>query len=256
MADVPEHVRVNRAAWNAASGEDVATAERNWPADVEPGWGIWHVPEAEVGALPDVAGMDVVELGCGTAYFSAWLARRGARPTGIDISENQLATARAMQARHGLEFPLLHASAEDVPLPDACADLVLSEYGASLWCEPGAWIAEAARLLRPGGHLVFLTNHLLVALTAPPSGPCGDRLVRGLRGLRVVTYPDEEGVEFHISHGEWIALLGRHGLTVTALHELYAPDGAEATGYEWMTVEWAGRWPVEELWTARLTAPA
>src|SRR5918994_1332435 len=162
MRDLPEHVRVNRDAWNAAAADDVALAERQWAAP-DPSWGIWSVAEADLGALPEVADMDAVELGCGTAYFSAWLARRGARPTGIDVSENQLATARAMQAKHGIEFPLLHASAEDVPLPDACADLVLSEYGASLWCEPGAWIAEAARLLRPGGHLVFLTNSLLVA---------------------------------------------------------------------------------------------
>jgi|SRR5215218_2338365 SAM-dependent methyltransferase len=250
MSDLPEHVRVNRDAWNVAAADDVALAKRQWAAP-EPSWGIWSVPEAEVGALPDVAGMDAVELGCGTAYFSAWLARRGARPTGIDVSENQLATARAMQAEHGVEFPLLQASAEDVPLPDDCAELVLSEYGASLWCEPEAWIGEAARLLRPGGHLVFLTNHLLVALTVPPTGPCGDRLLRDQRGLHALTFPEDDGIEFHISHGEWIALLGRHGFAVTGLHELYAPADAEATRYEWMTVEWARRWPVEEIWTAR-----
>jgi SAM-dependent methyltransferase len=211
---------------------------------------MFHVPEAEVGALPDVAGLDVVELGCGTAYVSAWLARRGARPTGVDVTEAQLATARALQSKHGLEFPLICASAEDVPLPADCADLVVSEYGASLWCEPEAWLSEAARLLRPGGRLVFLTNSLLVALTAPPKGPNGDRLVRGQREISPLRFEDELGVEFHLSHGEWIAALARHGFTVTALHELYAPAGAAPSGYDWMPVEWAQRWPVEELWTA------
>ena len=63
-------------------------------------------------ALPDVAGKDVVELGCGTAYLSAWLARKGARVTGVDVTPAQLETARAMQVKFGLEFPLLEASAE------------------------------------------------------------------------------------------------------------------------------------------------
>jgi GrpB-like predicted nucleotidyltransferase (UPF0157 family)/SAM-dependent methyltransferase len=246
---LPEHVRINEAAWTVEAANYVASAERNWASD-EIRWGIWDVPETGVGALPDVDGMDVVELGCGTAYVSAWLARRGARPVGVDVTEAQLATARRMQERHDLEFPLIHGSAESVPLADGYADLVISEYGASLWCEPAAWIGEAARLLRPGGQLVFLTNSLLVALTAPETGACGDRLVRAQRGLHALTWPDDEGVEFHLSHGDWIALLGRHGLTVTGLHELYAPEGAAPTRFDWVTVEWAQRWPVEEIWTA------
>ena len=95
--------------------------------------------------------MDTVELGCGTAYFSAWLASRGARPVGIDITPAQLETARRMQAEFGLDFPLIEASAEDVPLPDESFDLAISEYGASIWADPYRWIPEAARLLRPGG---------------------------------------------------------------------------------------------------------
>jgi SAM-dependent methyltransferase len=248
---LPEHVRTNKASWEIEAANYVEPAKRNWASD-EITWGMFHVAESEVRALPEVDGMDVVELGCGTAYFSAWLARRGARPTGVEITENQLATARAMQAEHALEFPLIQASAEDVPLPDACADLVLSEYGASLWCEPDAWVAEAARLLRPDGHLVFLTNSLLVALTAPPSGPNADRLVRGQREISPLRFEDDDGVEFHLAHGDWIALLARHGLAVTGLRELYAPASADTSPADWMTVEWAQRWPIEEVWTARL----
>jgi SAM-dependent methyltransferase len=249
----PEHVQQNKASWEKEAANFVESAKRDWATD-EIRWGIYRVREADVGSLPDVAGMDVVELGCGTAYFSAWLARRGARPTGVDVSENQLATARSLQAEHGLEFPLIQASAEDVPLPDGCADLVLSEYGASLWCEPDAWVAEAARLLRPGGRLIFLTNHLLVALASPSSGPIGDRLVRPLREIRTLQFDDDDAVEFHLPHGEWIATLARHGFAVEALHELYAPDDAEDDErWAWMTLDWARRWPVEELWVARLS---
>lgn len=248
---LPEHVRVNKASWEIEAANFVEPAKRNWATD-EISWGMFNVPESGVGALPDVEGADVVELGCGTAYFSAWLARRGARPTGVDITDNQLATARAMQAEHGLEFPLIQASAEDVPLPDDCADLVLSEYGASLWCEPEAWISEAARLLRPGGRLVFLTNSVLVALTSPASGPTGERLVRPQREISQLSFDDDDAVEFHLSHSDWFALLARHGFTVTGLHELYAPAGAGPPQLaDWMPVEWAQRWPVEEIWTAQ-----
>jgi SAM-dependent methyltransferase len=250
--DLSEHAKVNQAAWNVSAAEYAAAAQRNWGTD-EISWGIWNVPETEVGALPDVGGMDVVELGCGTAYVSAWLARRGARPIGIDLSENQLATARTLQAEHKLEFPLVHASAENVPLSAESADLVISEYGASLWCDPDLWLREASRLLRADGWLVFLTNSLMVTLCAPDVGPATDRLLRDQRGLRVVEYESEAGVEFHLAHSEWINTLARHGFAVSALHELYAPEGAQQTQYEWVTPDWAHRWPVEEIWVARRT---
>jgi len=247
--DLTDHARRNQALWNANAEGDHALADRNWAAE-EISWGIWNVPEAPLSSLPEVDGRDVVELGCGTGYVSAWLARRGARPIGVDLSENQLATAARKQAEYGLAFPLIHASAEDVPLPDDCADVVVSEYGASLWCDPDRWLAESARLLRPGGRLWFLTNSLLIALTTPDEGAAGDRLLRDQRGLREVTFPDEDGVEFHLAHGDWIATLGRHGFSVDALHELYAPEGAQQTKYEWVTPEWAQRWPHEEIWVA------
>jgi hypothetical protein len=97
---------------------------------------------------------------------------------------------------------------------------------------------------------VFLTKSLLVELTMPARGPCGDRLERAQRGLHTLTWPDEEGVEFHLPHGGWIALLRHHGLTVTGLHGLYAPEDAAPTRFDWVSVEWARRWPVEEIWTA------
>src|SRR5213079_3103838 len=86
----------NRAAWSTWAAEYVENAEHSWSQD-EITWGIWRAPETELRALPDVAGKDVVELGCGTAYISAWLARRGARVTGVDPTGAQLDTARTMQ---------------------------------------------------------------------------------------------------------------------------------------------------------------
>jgi len=147
---VSEYVDANRAYWTAQAPSYAESADRAWAAP-EPEWGVWRIPESDLHALPDVDGKDVVELGCGTAYFSAWLARLGAQPVGVDVTPAQLATARACQKRHDLTFPLVEASAEDVPLPDASFDLVLSEYGASIWVDPYRWIPDASRLLRPGG---------------------------------------------------------------------------------------------------------
>jgi len=250
LTELPEHAVRNREVWTKANAEYTdAKATEAW-AQEEITWGMFSVPEAEVGVLGDVAGLDVVELGCGTAYFSAWLARRGARVVGVDVTPAQLETARRMQAELGPEFELVEASAEAVPLADASFDLVLSEYGASIWCDPGAWIPEAARLLRPGGRLVFLRNSTLVILCSPDAGRVEERLARPQFGMWRFEW--EGGVEFHLAHGDWIALLRSSGFDVEGLVELQAPaEAADHPYYDFVGAEWARRWPAAEIWVAR-----
>ncbi|HEY2636112.1 MAG TPA: class I SAM-dependent methyltransferase [Solirubrobacteraceae bacterium] len=255
MTELPEHVARNRAAWDEWAQEYVADGRRNWETDA-PSWGIWGVPEADVGMLPaDLDGLEAIELGCGTGYVSAWLARRGARPVGIDNSEAQLATARGFQEEFGLEFPLHHGNAEAVPYPDASFDLAISEYGASIWCDPYAWIPEAARLLRPGGRLHFLVNSVLLALCLPDEedGAAGDRLVRPLFGLHRMEWSDDDSVEFHLPHGEMIALLRDTGFELEGLTEIRPPADA-TTRYPFVKLDWARQWPCEEVWRARKRA--
>jgi SAM-dependent methyltransferase len=253
MAETPEHVLRNRALWNELAGEYEPDGREKWAAE-EPTWGIWSIPESELGVLPaELDGRDSIELGCGTGYVSAWLARRGARPVGIDNSEGQLATARALQAEHGIEFPLLHGNAEQVPLPDASFDLAISEHGASIWCDPYAWIPEAARLLRPGGELVFLVNGVFAILCDPDEGedsPVDERLHRSLFGMHRMRWTGEDSVEFHLPHGKLIALLRASGFELEELIEVRPPDGS-TTRYPWAKLEWAQRWPCEEVWRAR-----
>jgi SAM-dependent methyltransferase len=244
----------NVASWTRANAEYTdARAAEAWAQD-ELDWGVFGVPDEQVGALGDVAGLDVVELGCGTAYFSARLAKRGARPVGVDPTPAQLATARRMMAETGLEFPVVEAPAEAVPLPDASFDVALSEYGASLWAVPERWLAEAYRLLRPGGRLAFLTNSVLVTLCLPDTGVAQERLQRPqFGGLGRTEWPGEEGVEYHPSHGDWIRLLRDAGFAVEALHELQAPPELHGTHeyYDFVEAEWARKWPAEDVWVAR-----
>jgi SAM-dependent methyltransferase len=250
LTDLPEHALRNRELWTRSNAEYTdESAERAW-AQAEITWGMFKVPESEVGVLGDVAGLDLLDLGCGVAYFSAWLARRGARVVGLDVTPAQLATARRMQAETGLEFELVEASAEDVPLEDASFDLVLSEYGASIWCDPAAWVPEAARLLRAGGRLVFLRNSTLVILCSPDEGRVEERLARPQFGMRRFEW--DGGFEFHLAHGDWIALLRGAGFDVERLVELQAPaEAADHPYYDFVGAEWARRWPAEEIWVAR-----
>lgn len=254
MGELPEHVVRNRRQWDRWAADYQEPGHRNWAAD-EPRWGVWGVPEAQVGMLPpDVAGLDVIELGCGTGYVSAWLARRGARPVGIDNSEAQLETAKRFQREFGLAFPLLHGNAEEVPLPDQSFDLAISEYGASIWCDPYRWIPEAARLLRRGGWLIFLVNATLLMLCAPDDAelPASDQLLRPYFGMHRFEWADDDSVEFHLPHGEVIELLRDSGFEVVELIEIRPPDGS-TTRYPHVTLEWAQKWPCEEVWKARRT---
>jgi SAM-dependent methyltransferase len=247
----PEYVQQNVANWTRANAEYTdASAARAWAKD-EITWGVFGTPESELNILGDVKGLDVVELGCGTAYFSAWLARRGANVIGVDPTPVQLETARRLQRETGLEFPLIEAIGEDVPLPDSSFDLVLSEYGASIWADPYAWIPEAARLLRPGGRLIFLCNSVVSMLCMTMEGQ-GEHLVRPQFGLHRVEWSDTGEIEFHLGHGDWINLLRANGFEIERLAELFAsPDAETHTYYKYVTAEWARKWPSEEIWVAR-----
>jgi ubiquinone/menaquinone biosynthesis C-methylase UbiE len=217
----PEYVAQNRASWTKANAEYTDRAAREaWAREVI-GWGQWHQPEREIGMLPDFVGKDVIELGCGTAYFGAWLKRGGARRVvGVDVTPAQLDTARRLDEELGLGLELIEANAEDVPLPDESFDLVLSEYGASIWCDPKLWVAEAARLLRPRGDW---------------------------------QEGDMSGSEFHAPLGEMFAILREHGFELLDYRELYAPE--DAVSHEYYaepSAEWARKWPAEEIWRLRL----
>ena len=251
---LPEHVQKNRNAWDEYAEQYVGPGKKNWTTS-DPSWGIFSVPETDLQLLPeDMTGMDAVELGCGTAYVSAWMARRGARPVGIDNSPKQLDTARALQREHGLEFPLHLGNAEATPFEDASFDFAISEYGAAIWCDPCIWIPEAARILKPGGRLVFLGNGLLLMLcTAPDSleeTPVSTRLERPLFGMHRFEWVDSEAIEFHLPHGKMIGLLRDSGFDVEELIEVEVPAGSTTT-YPYVTLEWARQWPCEEVWKVR-----
>lgn len=254
LESLPEHVRENRRHWDEHAAEWVAGGERCWRE--EPSWGIWSIPEADLGMFPEnLSGRAAIELGCGTAYVSAWMMRRGARCLGIDNSEGQLATARRLAAEHGLAIEFHHGNAEQVPRPDASFDFAISEYGASIWCDPYVWIPEAHRLLRPGGQLSFLSNAPWVGVcTSLDGSEVGDRMVRDYFGLHRLDWRHAEvdpgGIEFQLPISSWFRLFQATGFEVLDFREIQAPP--DATGVRFgLSAEWAHRFPSEIVWKLR-----
>lgn len=251
--ELPDSIARNIEHWTKSNAERLdAGAAQAWSRP-EPTWGIFGIGEAALGSpLGEVRGLDIVELGCGTAYFSAILAKKGARPVGVDPTPAQLASARRLQTETGISFPLVEAPGERVPLPDASFDLAVSGYGASLWADPHRWVPEAARLLRPGGRLVFLTNSVIAILCSPDEGDVIEELQRPQAGMFRFEWPNEIGVEYHLSHGDWIDLLHGSGFEVERLIDVYAmPESKRHGPYGYVSPEWARKWPAEEIWTAR-----
>jgi SAM-dependent methyltransferase len=246
-----DYIERNRLAWDRWALHYTGAARKAW-TESELRWGIWGVAESELGLLTHLPeGSDVVELGSGPASISAWLARAGLRPVAVDFSRVQLDIAARLQKELEPSFPLIHANAEEVPYEPESFDLAISEYGASLWCEPHRWLAETSRLLRPDGGLIFVTNSPLLMACTPEDGQrAGDVLLRDYFGSPVREYPDDGVVEFHLTHGNWIELLNAYGFVVERLVELRPPHGTQPR-FDFVSIEWARRWPSEEIWVAR-----
>jgi len=252
MSSASDSVAANVASWTKRNEEFTrGAAERSWRSD-EVRWGEFGNREADLNVLGDVAGLDIVELGCGTAYFAAKLARLGARVVGVDPTPAQLETARKLMREVGPEFPLVEAPGESVPLPDASFDIALSEHGACVWADPYLWVPEAARLLREGGRLVFLHATPLAYVCFPDEGAISTRLQRSYFGVHRVEWPGDDAVEFQLTHAGWVALLRDSGFTIERLIELQAPMDAQTHEYYAdITAEWARQWPALEIWVAR-----
>ena len=113
------------------------------------------------------------------------------------------------------------------------------------------WIPEAARLLRPGGELLFLRNSTLSMLCAPSTAG-----TRPLQTAAARAAPprlgDENTTEFHLGHGDLFQLLRESGFDVLDLVELYAPaDGEGRRVLPLGPPSGRKKWPWEEIWKAR-----
>ncbi|HET8862276.1 MAG TPA: class I SAM-dependent methyltransferase [Solirubrobacterales bacterium] len=245
-AGLSEHARRNRAAWNADADDYQAQHGQQLAGDGR-AWGTWGLPESELQVLGEVAGRDILELGCGAAQGSIDLARSGARPVGLDLSEGQLGHARRLVAQAGVKVPLVQASAEAVPLADASFDIVFCDHGAMNFADPYRTVPEVARLLRPGGLFAFCHLSPIADLCWPDDADrAGERLVRDYFGMHQIDAVDE--VVFQLPYGEWIRLFRANGFAILDLIEPRpAPDAVSSYRND-EDRAWARRWPAECIW--------
>ena len=244
-----QHERYNREHWDKTS-DSYQAYHGVEISRVPDAWGMWRIPESQLRLLPDIVGKDVLELGCGAGQWSVWLAQHGARVTGLDLSERQLSHARRSAAAASVDVTWVQGSAESLPFDNATFDLVLSDHGAMSWGDPDRTLPEVARVLRPGGILVFCATSPLFAIcwSDQIDGP-DERLRRDYFAL----YREAEGegaVTFNLPYGEWVRRFRAHGLSIDALVEPRPDEGATSTFFP-DAAEWARRWPAEVIWKVR-----
>jgi SAM-dependent methyltransferase len=241
-----DHERHNREFWDA-DADDYQAVHGDALAAEPRAWGVWRIPDAELGVLGDVRGLDVLEYGCGAAQWSIALVDDGARAVGLDQSHAQLRHARRRMRAAGVHVPLLCAAGERVPLASGTFDVVFCDHGAMSFCDPARSVPEVARLLRPGGRLAFAHCTPLLYLTYDEQRDRQTRRLRrpyfGMRRFRL----GEGTVDFQLPHGEWIRLFRAHGFVVDDLVEIRAPKRAATTWTDW-DPRFARRWPTEQIW--------
>jgi SAM-dependent methyltransferase len=250
---LPEHATANRESWNADCDTYQSDHGEQLSAPGSPGWGVWQIPESQLQVLGDVRGLDILEFGCGAAQWSIALAKAGARPVAVDLSERQLEHARRLMVAAGVDFPIIHANAESVPLPDESFDIVFCDYGAMTFGDPYATVPEVARLLRPVGLLAFCGATPLIEMCYPDEGDYpGDRLLTDYFGMW--SLPWEGYVEFMLPYGAWIRLFRAHGFVIEDLIEPRPTPDAVSSYRDESEREWYRRWPGEQIWKVRKEA--
>jgi len=172
-ADAAESARANRRWWDA-DADDYQAAHGAFLGDADFVWCPERVRESDVHLLGEVAGRRILEVGCGAAMCSRWLAAAGARPVAFDVSSGMLGHAQALAGSTGIDVPLVQADAQFLPFASASFDIAFTAFGAVPFVADSARLMrEVARVLRPGGRWVFAVTHPMRWMFLDDPGPDG-----------------------------------------------------------------------------------
>jgi SAM-dependent methyltransferase len=232
-----ESERASRAWWDA-DADDYLAEHGGDIGDVDFVWCPEGLREADAHLLGDVSGRRVLEVGCGSAPCSRWLAGQGAHPVGLDLSGAMLRHASSINAATGVDVPLVQAGAEHLPFSDGTFDLACSAFGAVPFvAEPERVMREVARVLRPGGRWVFAVNHPMRWMFSDDPGPDGLVVSQSYFDRSPYVEVDAAGtptyVEHHRTVGDRVRDLVAAGLVLDALVEPEWPQGRETVWGQW-----------------------
>jgi ubiquinone/menaquinone biosynthesis C-methylase UbiE len=236
-ADAASSARANRRWWDA-DADDYQVAHGAFLGDADFVWCPERLRESDVGLLGDVAGRRILEVGCGAAMCSRWLASRGARPVAFDLSGGMLRHARSLAASTGISVSLVQADAQFLPFASASFDTAFTAFGAVPFVADSARLMrEVARVLRPGGRWVFSVTHPTRWMF--PDDPGADGLVASMSYFDRTPYVEFDAlgeptyVEHHRTLGDRIRELVAAGFGLVDLIEPEWPAD--------LTEEW-GQW--------------
>jgi len=232
-----ESVAANRAWWDA-DADDYLSEHGAFLGDAEYIWCPEGLHEADAMLLGEVTGLAVLEIGCGSAPCARWLATRGARVVGMDLSAGMLRHAAAAAARTGIAPPLAQADAAALPFAGGSFDVACSAFGAVPFVSDSAAVMrEVARVLRPGGRWVFAVNHPMRWMFSDDPGPDGLNVVQSYFDRTPYVEVDRLGratyVEHHRTIGDRVREIVAAGLVLDDIVEPEWPDGHDREWGQW-----------------------
>ena len=236
-AGARESARANRVWWDA-NAEDYYAEHGATLGDADFLWCPEGLREADARLLGEVRGRDVLEVGCGAAQAGRWLVSQGARVAAFDVSFGQLTKARALDAATGLRVPVVQADAQLLPYRDGVFDLVVSAFGAIPFVSDAAGtMREIARVLRPGGRLVFSATHPVRWVFPDDPGPGGLTVRQSYFDRTPYVEENAAGeavyVEHHRTLGDRVRDLRAAGLVLDDLVEPEWPEGRTEVWGQW-----------------------